>query len=122
MSGNSRSSCLTTAPIVSGFCAGAAARMRSCASAAVGIPFPRGGAAGVPTSIPLSITAFPSRSSAEEGELVLAHLKLVSVLQLVRLDPAPVDIGAVERTEVVDVVAVAPPHEQRVVARDRDVV
>src|SRR4029453_10582354 len=56
------------------------------------------------------------------GELVLADLEIVAARQLVRLDPAPVDVGAVERSQVIDVEAVPPSHEQRVVTRDRDVV
>src|SRR5687768_17200952 len=60
--------------------------------------------------------------SPEESQLVLAHLKLVAVLQLVGLDPLPVHIRPVQRAEVVDVDPVAAPDEQRVVARDRHVV
>src|SRR3954452_2787639 len=102
MSGNSRSSCLQTAPIVSDFGRGAC------------------GGAGAPAfSMPTWVLM---RSSAEGGELVLADLQLVAVLQLVRLDPAPVHVRAVQRAEVVDVDAVAPAHEQRVVARDGHVV
>src|SRR3954463_13388624 len=101
MSGNSRSSCLQTAPIVSDFCRGV------------------WGAAGRPA---LSMSTCVLIRSAEVGELVLADLQLVAVLQLVRLDPAPVDVGAVQRAEVVDVDPVAPAYEQRVVARDGHVV
>src|SRR3954449_1947432 len=102
MSGNSRSSCLQTAPIVSDFGRGAC------------------GGAGAPAfSMPTWVLM---RSSAEVGDLVLADLQLVAVLQLVRLDPAPVHVRAVQRAEVVDVDAVAPAHVQRVVARDGDVV
>ena len=56
------------------------------------------------------------------AELVLADLDLVAVGEPVGLDPAPVDVGAVERAEVVDVEAVAAADEQRVVAGDGDVV
>src|SRR3954454_4959704 len=102
MSGNSRSSCLQTAPIVSDFGRGAC------------------GGAGAPAfSMPTWVLM---RSSAEVGELVLADLQLVAVLPLVRLDPALVHVRAVQRAEVVDVDAVAPAHEQRVVARDGHVV
>ena len=94
MSGNSRSSCLKTAPIVSAF-----------VLAGGGTPGDLG-----------------AHRSIQVGELVLAHLQLVAVLELVRLDPAPVHVGAVERAEVVDVEAVAPAHQQGVVARDRHVV
>ena len=49
----------------------------------------------------------PSASLREEGELVLADLQLVAVLQPVRLDALAVDVGAVERAEVVEVVVAA---------------
>src|SRR5512133_3567804 len=58
----------------------------------------------------------------EEGELELADLQLVTVLETVRFDPMPVDVGAVQRAEVVEVVVAAALDEQRVVARDGDVV
>src|SRR6185312_16657583 len=61
-------------------------------------------------------------SFLEVGELVLADLELVTVEQLVGLDPAPVHVRAVQRAEVVDVEAVTPLHQQRVIARDRDIV
>src|SRR5664279_5866997 len=38
------------------------------------------------------------------------------------VDPAAVDIGAVERTAVVKVVVAAPAHDQGVIARDGDIV
>src|SRR3954451_10544314 len=102
MSGNSRSSCLQTAPIVSDFGRGAC------------------GGAGAPAfSMPTWVLM---RSSTEIGELVLADLQLVAVLQLVRLDPAPVHVRPVEGAEGVDVHAVAAAHDQGVVARDCHVV
>src|SRR3954462_4016918 len=111
MSGNSRSSCLQTAPIVSDFC-------RTGPSL---FPTPTGGRGrACSTSTLKSNTRSPV--SPEEGQLVLAHLKLVAVLELVGLDPLAVHIRAVQRAEIVDVDAVAPSHEQRVVARDRHVV
>src|SRR5919198_697168 len=58
----------------------------------------------------------------EEGELELADLELVAVLEAVRFDAMAVDVGAVQRAEVVEVVVAAALDEQRVVARDRDVV
>ncbi len=61
-------------------------------------------------------------SLLQVAQLVLADLDLVAVLQLVGLDPAAVDIRAVQRSEVVDVEAVLAADKQRVVARDRDVV
>src|SRR3954449_9731472 len=96
MSGNSRSICLQTAPIVSDLGRGAC------------------GAAGAP-AFSMS-TCVLIRASAEVGELVLADLQLVAVLQLVRLDPPPVHVGPVQRAEVVDVDAVAAAYEQCVVA------
>ena len=62
------------------------------------------------------------RHLLQVAQLVLADLDLVAVGEPVRLDPAAVDVGAVERAEVVDVEAVAAPHQQRVVAGDGDVV
>jgi len=56
------------------------------------------------------------------AELVLADLDLVAVGEPVGLDPAAVDVGPVERAEVVDVEAVAAADQQRVVAGDGDVV
>src|SRR5262245_7959314 len=61
-------------------------------------------------------------SLLQVAELVLADLDLVAVRQPVRLDPAPVDVGAVEGAEVVDVAAVTPAHEEGVIAGDGDVV
>ena len=51
----------------------------------------------------------PRRSSLEVRQLVLADLQLVTRLQLVRLDPVPVDVGAVQRAEVVEIEPVAAP-------------
>src|SRR3954452_579485 len=100
MSGNSRSSCLQTAPIVSDF-------WRTGAS-------PTGGAPLVSTSTLMC--------SPQESQLVLAHLKLVAVLELVGFDSLAIHVGAVQRPEVVDVDPVAALHQQRVVARHRHVV
>src|SRR5215213_8931511 len=63
-----------------------------------------------------------SSSASQVGELVLADLQLVAVLQPVRLDPRAVHVCAVERTAVVEVPVVAAAHEQGVVARDGHVV
>ena len=46
----------------------------------------------------------------------------LAVLEVVGLDPAPVHVGPVERAQVVEVELVAAADDQRVVARDRDVV
>src|SRR5919198_1069490 len=106
MSGNSRSSCLHTAPIVSDFCPVRSGR-RAPASCASAVP-------GASVSSRVSISAI---ALGQVGQLVLADLQLVAVGQLVGLDPAPVDVGAVQRAEVVDVEAVAAPDEQRVIPR-----
>src|SRR5436305_2787689 len=72
--------------------------------------------------LPSSVLVAIAISALQVAELVLADLDLVAVVELVRLDPPPVHIGPVEGAEVVDVKAVAAPHDQRVVARDGDVV
>src|SRR3954451_1075176 len=61
-------------------------------------------------------------SALQVAELVLADLDLVAIVELVGLDSPPVDVGAVQRAQVVDVEAVATADEERVVSRDRDVV
>src|SRR6476661_4149573 len=61
-------------------------------------------------------------SALQVAEFVLADLDLVAVLEAVRLDSPPVDVGAVQGAKVVDVETVAPAHDQRVVAGDGDVV
>src|SRR5215208_5852853 len=61
-------------------------------------------------------------SLLQVAQLVLADLDLVSVGELMGFDPAAVDVGAVEGSEIVDVEAVLAADEQRVVARDRDIV
>src|SRR4051795_2854772 len=109
MSGNSRSSCLQTAPIVSDFC-------RTGASPATADPLPSTAAGG--RGRPCSTSTL--MCSPEGRQLVLAHLQLVAVLELVGFDSLPIHVGPVQGAEVVDVDAVAPPHEQRVIARDRD--
>src|SRR3954451_22132377 len=70
---------------------------------------------------PSSVVAI-AMSALQIAQLVLADLDLVAVLEAVRLDPAAVHIGAVERPEVVDVEAVLAPHDQGMVARDGHVV
>src|SRR3954453_2260887 len=111
MSGNSRSSCLQTAPMVSDFC-------RTGASPATADPLPSTAAGG--SGRPCSTSTL--MCSPEEGKLVFAHLKLGAVLELVGLDALAVHVGAVQGAEVVDVDPVAPPDQQRVVARYRHVV
>src|SRR5215213_1781475 len=104
MSGNSCESALQTAPMVSALLCGGASR----------------GPAG--TSAPLSACWGSAMLASQVGELVLADLQLVAVLEPVRLDPAAVDVGPVEGPEVVDVEAVATGHEQRVVTRNGHIV
>src|SRR3954451_3858399 len=110
MSGNSTSSALQRAPIVIALAGGASA---SSSGAGGSI------SAWICASSSWSVMAF---SAGDVGELELADLQLVAVLQPVRLDPVAVHVGAVQRAEVVEVVVAAAPHEQGVVARDGDVV
>src|SRR5688500_11703554 len=102
MSSNSWLRILQTAPIVS------ALRGRDAPSARL--------AEVVPV-----LVATPT-SALQVTELVLADLDLVPVVELVRLDPPAVDVGAVERSQIVDVEAVLTLDKQRVVARDGHVV
>src|SRR5680860_957794 len=90
MSLNSFSRILQTAPIVSAL-RGRESRRACCSDTAIG------------RSLLLQV-----------AQLVLADLDLVAVGEPVRLDPAPVDVGAVERAEVVDVEAVAAGEQQGV--------
>src|SRR5688572_23039007 len=96
MSSNSRPRILATAPMVSAF------RVEGCEARS-----------DVEASMCLLL---------QVAELVFADLDLVAVLERLGLDPAAVDVGAVERSEVVDVEAVVASDEQGVVARDGDVV
>src|SRR3954471_12594737 len=104
MSGNSRSSCLQTAPMVSDFCRTGDSPTTSP------LPSTPVGGRGRPCSTSTLIF------SPEESQLVLAHLKLVAVLELVGFDSLAIHVGAVQRAEVVDVDPVAAPHQQRVVS------
>ena len=104
MSGNSCLSALHTAPIVIDFWR-AAERRRPARARELELGWDRRRA-----------------HLGQVGELVLADLQLVAVLQAVGLHPPPVDVGAVERAAVVEPVVVAAADEQRVVARDGDVV
>src|SRR4029078_9392013 len=103
MSSNSVERICATAPIVSAFRGRESPRLLVSASCLAAIP--------IPVLLTLQVT-----------ELVLADLNLVTVGELVRLDSTAIDIGAVQRAQVVDVVAVLPVHDQRVVARHGHVV
>src|SRR5439155_11901510 len=63
-----------------------------------------------------------SYSSLDEGQPVLADLELVAVLELLVVDPAAVDEGALQRALVLDEEVSVPLDEHGVVARDCDVV
>src|SRR5688500_12352376 len=118
MSGNSCESALQTAPIVSALAPGPCGGWpgpRSGPTAAS--PSTPGGAGGCWVRVSSAITL-----AREVGQLVLADLQLVAVLEAVGVDPAAVDVGPVERARVVEVPPARAPHELRVVARDRDVV
>src|SRR4051812_384180 len=101
MSGNSCWSALQTAPIV--------------------IDLPRG-APGVSTGGRSMSAISGPLLPLEERQLVLADLELVAVLETVRLDAAAVDVGPVQRAQVVEVEVAAAAYDERVIARDRDVV
>src|SRR5579884_2448911 len=109
MSGNSWRRALHTAPIVTAFWRGCSAARASDSGG--GAVISRSGA-----SVCVLISA------AEVRELVLTDLELVAVGQAVGLDPPAVHVGAVERTAVIEEVAVAAADEHRVVAGDGDVV
>src|SRR5919198_415727 len=61
-------------------------------------------------------------SALQIAQLVLSNLDLIPVLKAVGLDPAAVDVRAVQRPQVIDVQAVLPPDDEGVVARDGHVV
>src|SRR5215211_6850707 len=67
-------------------------------------------------------TTVATGSGLQKRQAVLADLDLVTVFELRALDPATVDVGAVETLLVVDVVAVVTMHEHRVPTGDGDVV
>src|SRR5690349_23730457 len=62
-------------------------------------------------SAPPTSTLFPYTT-------LFRSLQLVAVLEPVGLDPAAVDVGAVQRAEVVEIEVAAAAHHERVVARD----
>src|SRR3954452_21188767 len=113
MSGNSCDNALHTAPIVSDLLPLLGGSSAGPAGTAPDAPPSPGIEASSATEAP------PPR---QVGELVLADLQLVAVLEAVRVDPAAVHVRAVERSRVVQVPRVGPAHEHRVVARHCDVV
>src|SRR5579875_2446933 len=140
MSGNSWTSALQTAPMVTALGAG-----RASASATSSIASAPGsassGASGASGSMcvcgeSMAISPCPLRSpggssagdasgllsSRQERELVFADLQLIAVREPVRVDAVAVDVGAVQRAAVVEVVVAASAHDERVVAGHGDVV
>src|SRR3954453_22470320 len=109
MSGNSTSSALHSAPIVIAFAGGASSGSS-------------GGTATASARASSFSCSVIGLSTGDVRELELADLQLVAVLEPVRLDAMAVDVGAVERAEVVEGVVAAAAHEEGVVARDGDVV
>src|SRR5258707_11673682 len=107
MSGNSCLSALQTAPIVMAF-----------------PPRPGGSGAGMSGSsivgswVRVAIMA----SLVQVGELVFADLKFVAVLELLRVHALAVDVGPVQRAQVVEVVVRPPAHDHFVGARHRHLV
>src|SRR5690242_3359480 len=83
----------------------------------------RGGSSG-PTGAAVSAGAssVPATLTSQVGELVLADLQLVAVLELVRVDPPAVDVRPVQRARVVEEPLPRALDEHGVVARDRHVV
>src|SRR5438105_7338390 len=73
--------------------------------------------------VPLPTVALTAAlSSFDEGQAVLADLELVAVLELLVVDPPPVDEGAVQRSLVLDEEMAVALDEDGVVARDGDIV
>src|SRR4051794_5189651 len=122
MSGNSWESALVTAPMVSDFARAAGSALGGAASPST------------TTSASTAISAVPPRGSApsgslvtatsagEEGQLELADLELVAVLEAVRVHPLAVDVGAVERARGVEQPVPTAAHPRRVLPRDGHVV
>src|SRR5258707_13331355 len=57
-----------------------------------------------------------SPSALVEGQLVLADLQLIALVELLGLDPLAIDVGPVEGTEVVEMPAVAEADQQCMVS------
>src|SRR2546421_3160303 len=101
MSANSCLSALQTAPIV-------IALPPRAAGSGAGMSGSSMGGSWVRVAIMASLV--------EVGELVLADLDLVAVLEAARVHALAVDVGAVERAEVVEVVVGAAAHDHGVIA------
>src|SRR5919198_5511492 len=119
MSGNSACRRRQTVPIVSSCrwsCLAVACTLTPLAAALCGLAHtPRTGSwQGLAGRVACSFL--------QEGQLVLADLQLVAVLELSRLDPLPVQEGAVEASLVFDEEVAVPPHQHGVLSGDRDVV
>src|SRR3954447_1874739 len=111
MSGNSCWRPLQTAPIVNDFVWRGTSSRR-------GSPLPP-----LEDSLaPVAASSDTATSARQVGELVLANLQFVAVFELVRLDPASVDVRPVQRPGVVQEPRAGPAHEHGVIARDGDVV
>src|SRR5437588_1678480 len=107
MSANSCLSALQTAPIV-------IALPPRAAGSGAGMSGSSMGGSWVRVAIMASLV--------QVGELVLADLKLVAVLEPARVHALAVHVGAVQRSEVVEVVVGAAAHDHGVVARHGHVV
>src|ERR1700691_397232 len=101
MSGNSCASALQTVPIVIDFCRGAPVAPSLGSSSA----FSRSRSVwAVCVWVVIMAMAIPiSLSTRVEGQLVLADLHLIALLQALGLDPLAIDVGPVQRATVIDV-------------------
>src|SRR5438128_4181902 len=107
MSSNSWPRIFATAPIVRAF------RGRDALSLRGGTP---SSVAVLPIACLPAITAISNPLSLlQVAQLVLADLDLVAVVEAVRLDPSAVDVGAIQRAQVVDVIAVLAVNQERVI-------
>src|SRR5215207_6808877 len=70
----------------------------------------------------MTLPATSGSAAGEEHQLELADLQLVAGDELAVLDPLPVEVGAVQRADVVDGEAVGAAADLGVAARDGDVV
>src|SRR5215210_8156184 len=115
MSGNSCDSAFVTAPMVRDFARATGSPPGGAPSASTTSLAPSSGSAQ-------SESLVTATSAGEEGQLELADLELVAVVEPVRVHPPAVHVGAVERAGVVEEPVTPAAHERRVLARDRHVV